>query len=544
MACYAVTELKAFWLYHATGGNSGGTMKCLRLAAVFLSVLLVIDLVEGAETPRYGGRLVFGLSRDISALNPFFRTRSTNKYVRQIAYETLFDYDDKDRLVSLLGEFWTASPDSKVYTIKVRRGVKFHNGADLTAEDVKWSAEYAMDPKNAATGVNFLGRVQAVSIKDKFTVEFVLKEPQAIFINLLASIEASFPVVPKDSVPSGQREPSAPPPGTGPFEFKEYKAAREMIFARNKNYWQKGLPYLDELVLKPVEDEQVRFAALRAGDLNIIERTPYAFIKKIRNREIPEIRFVEAKDAGLRRLIFNVANPPFNNLKLRQAVLYALDKKSYVDAAYWGLGEPTNHGIPKDSRWYIKMPDVKRDVAKVKALLKEAKVGPDFELELLARRGEEPEIQPIQDQLTTAGIKTKVTILESGAREARTRAGDFMIVLSGFDVPNEPGDDYPTEYGCNDEEVTNKRRGQNQAGYCNKEFDRLMVEAAKIQDAKKRYELYAKALGILNDEIPDISLAFVPRYFTHQPKVMGFTSDSKGRLNMVSAGLSRVWLAP
>ena len=119
-----------------------------------------------------------------------------------------------------------------------------------------------------------------------------------------------------------------------------------------------------------------------------------------------------------------------------------------------------------------------------------------------------------------------------------------MIVLSGFDVPNEPGDDYPTEYGCNDEEVTNKRRGQNQAGYCNKEFDRLMVEAAKIQDAKKRYELYAKALGILNDEIPDISLAFVPRYFTHQPKVMGFTSDSKGRLNMVSAGLSRVWLAP
>jgi dipeptide transport system substrate-binding protein len=225
-------------------------------------------------------------------------------------------------------------------------------------------------------------------------------------------------------------------------------------------------------------------------------------------------------------------------------VLYALDKKGYIDAAYWGLGEPTNHGIPKESRWYIKMPDVKRDVAKVKALLKEAKVGADFEVEVLARRGEESEMQPIHDQLTTAGIKTKITILESGAREARTRAGDFMIVLSGFDVPNEPGDDYPTEYGCNETEVANKRRGQNQAGYCNKEFDRLMAEAAKIQDAKKRYELYAKALRILNDEIPDISLAFVPRYFTHQPKVMGFTSDSKGRLNMISAGLSRVWIAP
>jgi len=514
------------------------------LAASFLSLFLGVAVLQGAETPRAGGRLVFGLSRDISGLNPFFRTRSTNKYVRQIAYETLFDYDEKDRLVPLLGESWTVSLDSKLYTIQLRRGVKFHNGGDLTAEDVKWSAEYAMDPKNAATGVNFLAKVQAVNIKDKFTVEFILKEPQAIFINLLASIEASFPVLPKDSVPSGQREFSGPPPGTGPFEFKEYKSAREMVFARNKNYWQKGIPYLDELVIKPVEDEQVRFAALRAGDLNMIERTPYAFIKKIRSREIAEIRFAEAKDAGLRRLIFNVTNPPFNNLKLRQAVLYALDKKSYIDAAYWGLGEPTDHGIPKESRWYIKMPSVKRDVAKVKTLLKEAKVGADFEVEVLARRGEEPEMQPIQDQLTTAGIKTKVTILESGAREARTRAGDFMIVLSGFDVPNEPGDDYPTEYGCNEVEVANKRRGQNQAGYCNKEFDRLMAEAAKIQDAKKRYELYAKALRILNDEIPDISLAFVPRYFTHQPKVMGFTSDSKGRLNMVSAGLSRVWIAP
>jgi ABC-type transport system substrate-binding protein len=383
-----------------------------------------------------------------------------------------------------------------------------------------------------------------VRIKDKFTVEFVLKEPQAIFINLLASIEASFPVVPKDAVPSGQRDLPSPPPGTGPFEFKEYKPAREIVFVRNKNYWQKGIPYLDELVLKPVEDEQVRFTALRAGDLHMIERTPYAFIKKMRGGEYPEVRLSEAKDAGLRRLIFNVVNPPFNNLKLRQAVLYALDKKGYIDAAYWGLGEPTNLGIPKESRWSMKFPEIKRDVAKVKALLKEAKVGADFEVEILARRGEESETQPLQEQLTTAGIKTKITVLESAAREARTRSGDFMLVLSGLDVPIEPGDDYPTEYGCNEEEVVAKRRGQNQAGYCNKEFDRLMAEAAKLQDPKKRYELYFKALSIINEEIPDISLAFVPRYFTHHAKVMGFKSDSKGRLNMVSAGLSRVWIGP
>jgi ABC-type transport system substrate-binding protein len=519
-------------------------MKCLGLASSFLSLFLVVTFVEGAESPRYGGRLVFGLSRDISGLNPFFRTRSTNKYVRQIAYETLLDYDENEQLVPAIAESWTISSDSRVYTIRLRRGVKFHNGEDLTAEDVKWSAEYAMDPKNAATGVTFLERVQAVNVKDKFTVEFVLKEPRAIFLNLLANIEASFPVLPKGSVAPAQRDFPTPPPGTGPFEFKEYKTAREMVFVRNKNYWQKGVPYLDELVIKPVEDEQVRFAALRAGDLNMIERTPYAFIKKIRNGEFPEIKLTEAKDAGFRRLILNVVNSPFSNLKLRQAVLYALDKKSYIDAAFWGFGEPASQGIPKESRWHIKLPEIKRDVSKVKALLKEASVAADFEVEILARRGEEPETQPLQEQLTTAGIKTKVTILESAAREARTRSGDFMIVLSGLDVPNEPGDDYPTEYGCNEAEVAAKKRGQNQAGYCNKEFDRLMAEAARIQDQKRRYELYSRALRIINEDIPDISLAFVPRYFTYQEKVRGFRTSGEGRLNMVGAGLSRAWIAP
>jgi peptide/nickel transport system substrate-binding protein len=516
----------------------------LGIIASFLTVLLVAGFSEGAESPRYGGRLVFGLARDITGLNPFVRTRSTNKYVRQIAYETLLDYDTKGNLVPALAESWTISPDGRVYTLRLRRGVKFHNGEELTAEDVRWCAEYAKDPKNTATGVTFLERVQTVSVKDKYTVEIFLKEPQAIFLNLLASVEASFPVLPKGSVPAAQSNLPSPPPGTGPFEFKSYRTAREIVFARNKNYWQKGLPYLDEIVIKPVEDEQVRFAALRAGDVDMIERTSYAFVKKILNREYPEIRFTEAKHSGFRRLIFNVVNPPFNDLKLRQAVLYALDKKKYLDGAFWGLGEPANHAIPVDNPWYVKLPEAKRDVARVRALLQEAKPGAEFEVEILARRGEEPEIQILREQLTSAGIKTRIALLESAGREARTRAGDFMMVLSGMDVPNDPGDDFAVEYGCNEAEVLAKRRGQNQAGYCNREFDRLMAEAAKVQDPKKRYELYAKALAILNQEIPIISLAFVPRYFSYRQNVRGFTTDGTGRFNTSTSGFSRMWIEP
>jgi ABC-type transport system substrate-binding protein len=267
-------------------------------------------------------------------------------------------------------------------------------------------------------------------------------------------------------------------------------------------------------------------------------------VKKILNKEFPDIGIMEAKYSGFRRLIFNVVNPPFNDLKLRQAVLYALDKKNYLDGAFWGLGEPANLALPRENPWYVKLPETKRDLAKVKALLKEAKVGADFEVEILARRGEEPETEILREQLTSAGIKTRIALLESAGREARTRAGDFQMVLSGMDVPVDPGDDYSVEYGCNPEELAAKRRGQNQSGYCNKNFDRLMGEAAKTQDPKKRYELYANALGILNQEIPAISMAFVPRYFTYRQKVRGYQTDGGDRFNAATYGLSRVWIEP
>jgi peptide/nickel transport system substrate-binding protein len=313
---------------------------------------------------------------------------------------------------------------------------------------------------------------------------------------------------------------------------------------RHAEYWQKGVPYLDELILKPAEDEQVRFASLRAGDLNMIERTPYSVISRIVKGEYPQLKTSVAKYAGYRRLLFNVAAPPFKNLKLRQAVHYALDKGKYIEGAFWGLGEATDQLMPKDSSWHVKLPEVKRDVAKVKTLLKEAGVAADFEAELLGLKSEEEELQVLQQLLSSAGIKTKVAILENAARRARESTGDFMIVISGSDIPNDPGEEYPSEFGCNEEEVKTKKRGENSSGYCNRELDRLLDEAGRILDPKRRYELYAKATRILHDEVPQIPLVLVPRYFTFHQKFRGFETDVDGRLNMTTGGLSRTWIAP
>jgi len=513
------------------------------LSTTLMCLFLSLTLAAGAaERPRPGGRLVFGIRNDITTLNPFLRNNSTNYYVRELVYETLLDVDRNGKTVGALASSWTVSPDGKTYTFKLRSGVKFHNGKELGAEDVKWSVEYALDPKNGATGLALLKGVHAVNVKDKLTVEFVLSEPNALFLSLVSTI-IPFSIVPQGSIATGLRNVPAMPPGTGPFAFKDYKADREIVLTANKNYWQKGLPYLDEVVFKPVREEMVRFTSLRAGDLDMIERTSYSFIGKVQKGELRDLGITEAKYAGFRRMLFNVADPPFNNPKLRQAVHYALDKKKFIDGAFWGLGVPADQRVPKESPWYVKLPEVSRDPAKVKTLLKEAGVGANFEVELMGLQTEEEEIQVIQQQLATAGIPTRVAIVERGARESREARGEFMMFLSGSEVPNEPGEEYPGEFGCNEEEVKAKKRIENSSGYCNKEMDRLLAEALRTADAKKRYELYNKVVRIIHEEVPEIPLVFVPRYFTYNQKVRGFETDMNGRYNASTRGLSRTWIA-
>jgi peptide/nickel transport system substrate-binding protein len=519
-------------------------MKRLWFVGLTVAALITAALPAwSAESPKYGGRLVFGIAKDITSLNPFYRTQSTDSFVRELMFQTLLDLDDRQQPISALAESWKLSKDEKTYTFTLRRGVKFHNDKELTTEDVKWSIDYALDPKNQATGLTLLRNVHEVRAKDKYTVEIVLKRPQAAFLVQVSSI-TPFVVVPKDSISTGKSNLPAFPPGTGPFVYKDYKVARELVLTRNKNYWQKGLPYIDELVLKPVIDDQVRFLSLRSRDLDMIERTPYAFVRKIIGGEMPGIQTAEAKYAGFRRLVFNVTQPPFNNLKIRQAVLHAFDAREFLKGAHWGFGEPaTVWGIPKTSPWFVKdLPEIRRDPAKVKALLKEAGAGPELEVVIVARTGEEEENQILQQQLASAGIKAKVDYMEHARYVSVRRDGNFQMVLSGAEPVVDPGDSYPFRFGC-DEPKKGPRRILNYSAYCNEEFDRLVREAGSISDFKKRYELYAKAIRIVHQDVPEAPFVFTPRFFTFGQKVRGFEAGVSDNWTSTTGGLLKTWIA-
>jgi peptide/nickel transport system substrate-binding protein len=508
---------------------------CLLVAVLWLAV----PPWGGAqEKPRTGGTLNVGIHADLYGLNPFIRMRSIDRNIRALVYESLVTIDGKGEVRPFLAESWKISPDGKEYTFVLRHGVKYHNGEEMTAEDIKWAVEYAKDPQHGATAKPNLDDVDSVRAVDKYTVRFVMKRPVVSFLSGLSDLGVLF-VLPKNSIPKGQTKVQAMPPGTGPFAFKEWRAGSHATFERHKDYWQKGFPYLDRVVLKPVPDASARLAALRAGDLHIITRLPSQWIAKVQKGEMPEVSLAPAKYAGMRELYLNTVRPPFDNPKIRQAVVYAIDKQKILEGAYWGQGETAEERFYKGSPWNFGFPERKRDVAKAKALLKEGGYKGE-KIVFVARQGQE-EVAFIVPMLQEAGLNVAVETLEAGTYRTRTRTGDYDMSPGGGDLPADPAQ-IAVEFMCDEESVKLKARDNNRTGYCNKQLDALVDQADGTLDSKKRKELYKKAFEILYNETPEVFLAFEHRYFGVHPTVRGFTSDSNESLDSAEGGLFKAWL--
>jgi ABC-type transport system substrate-binding protein len=511
-------------------------------AIVALFLFTALNQAGGAESPKRGGRLVFALESDVSTMNPFVRMISTDQLMRSLMYETLLDFDVKGQIVPALAESWTISKDGLEYTLRLRSGVKFHDGQEMTPEDVKWSAEYAMEPKNGATGFSLMQELASVTIVDKQHIRFKLKEPTAAFLSTLASIR-SFVVLPKGSVAAGEKTVKAFPPGTGPFAFKNWETRVQTVLVRHKDYWQKGLPYLDEVVFKPIEDANVRLTSLRAGDVQMIERAPHSYASKIKSGEVRGIKAVEARAGGFKRVIFNVLEPPFNNPSVRLAVAHAIDKKQYLQGAFWGFGTPADQRYPTGHPWFVKMPEIKRDVSAVKTLLKKAGVGSNFEVELLGQQGDEAEQQILQQQLASAGIKVKVNLQEYGVYRESQRKREWQMIIFGGRIQPDPHLIYGVEYVCAEaEQAKLKRSTRNLAGYCNKEVDELLDKANGITDVKERYRLYSKAIRQITEDVSEVPLGFYPRFYAHTDKVKGFATDDSGSINAPEFGIIKTWI--
>jgi peptide/nickel transport system substrate-binding protein len=491
-----------------------------------------------APAGKPGGTLTLAISKDITILNPLVNTNSTELMVRDLIFEPLVALDRNGQVQPHLAESWEISSDGLVYTFRLRRGVKFHDGQEMTAADVKFAFDYTLEPKNGAYGYKLLSPVDRAEAPDSHTLRMVLKRPSPVILPILGSIN-SVGVIPNGSLQEGVDKPSTLPPGTGPFRFVEWQPRQRIVVERNENYWGHK-PYLDRVILAPIADDSVRFTALRAGDVDLVERTPYEWVRQVLDGSVRGIGIAEARQAGYRRLMFNAADPPFDNKKLRQAVVYAVDKQELLQAAFFGFGTPVDQKYARGHTWYFEgLTAPTLDLEKSRALLREA--GYNGEVLEIASDGtstDQTEATTLQAQLRRAGINARINTMEPSALRQARREGGFQFLVSGSTYDPDPSMMY-NGLRC---EADPRKRSDNSPAYCDKDVEAWLDRGETEMDANRRREIYRQVVAKSLEDVPEVAIGFVPRFFTFRDYVKGFTTSDEGSFLYPGGGLPYTWL--
>jgi peptide/nickel transport system substrate-binding protein len=422
-------------------------------------------------------------------------------------------------------------------TLTLRDDVKFHNGKPLTAEDVKWSIEYIVEPKNRAYGASTLRSVQSVAVQSPQRLAIELKEPYAPMLTSLANIQ-TIPVVPRESLKSGET-PDAYPPGTGPYRFVSWKRGQQLVLRRFVEYWQKGLPKIEEIVFTPIADPDVRLTSVRAGDIDLVDRIPLQNVRAIQKKEMGDVGVFLARDGGLFGLNFNTSKPPFSDRRVRQAVAYAVDKQEIIQGAFWGLGGPANQKMPLDSPWHFPIAERKRDLDRARQLLKEAGYPDGVRTKFTVVRGNEETAQMIERQLRPAGIVVEIQKLDLATASTEAQEGRHELRTQGGDYDSDPDLTYHpyfhTEKG--------PRTSLNLSNYSNARLDRLLDMGRVTLDAAKRKAIYHEVVEILHEDLPVLWLGMTPYAYAFGPRVKDFGTNPQGLFFSGDQGLPFTRLA-
>ena len=328
-----------------------------------------------AQAPRRGGRLVIGADVNPVGLDPALTTAFASVAIYEQMYMSLGTLEYRtNRVVPDLAQSWR-SVDPRTYEFKLRPGVRFHSGREVTADDVKYTVERLLDPKVAVPLRSYLGPVDHVQAADKYTVRIAMKEVYAPLVSVLAD-RRPCAIVDREVV---EKHGSLAnwDGGSGPFKLVEYTPDVRVVLERHADYWEKDKPYLDQVEFRIIPDESSRLAAIRAGDVDMTVLKDPKNARLLRNDK--GIVLNDVPSFWRSASPFNLARPPLNDVRVRQAISYAIDRQEIINTVLFGEGVVTGPLPPGEAEWAIPVnrenfPTYYPDLAKSRALLKEAGV--------------------------------------------------------------------------------------------------------------------------------------------------------------------------
>lgn len=509
--------------------------KVIRAGAfAFLAlVALVVVGCGGGGAPQSNtppGTLYVALESEPPELDPNLSSAYVDRQVMASIYDKLVDINQEGDIVPMLAESYEVSDDDTVYTFRLREGVKFHDGTPFNAEAVKYNLDrYQEEDSVRSTEVE---PIESVEVVDDSTVRVTLSQPFAPFLAVLTD-RAGIMASPK-AIEENNGRISKNPVGTGPFEFVERVRGDHITVEKNQDYWRDGLPEMDKIIYRGIDDENVQYQNLQSGELDLIDSIPLVEFKEL--QESSDYRVSVEPGLGYQGIWLNVTQPPFDNKALRQAVYRLVDREAIAKAVLRNVGgTPANSPFSKSSWAYSEESDAypPRSVEEAKALLEEGGEpnGFSFTLKTDPSPINQQIGQVIQNNLKPAGIDVKLEQLEFGTLLEDSTSGDFEALFLGWSGRIDP------DLNIYDFTVTDG--DFNDSGYSNPEVDQLLGEARTVTDQERRKELYTQVMEILHEDVPYVYLYHNNQTtdFAMQPAVQGFKPYPDGILRL--AGVSK-----
>ncbi|MBA8840826.1 ABC transporter substrate-binding protein [Ochrobactrum sp. RH2CCR150] len=470
-----------------------------------LALGLAISFGAQAADIKQGGSMIVTYKDDVSTLDPAIGYDWQNWSMIKSLFDGLMDYEPgTTNLRKEIAEDYTISDDGKTFTFKLRKGVKFHNGRELNADDVKYSIERVVNPKTQSPGAGFFGSIvgfedasagkaealSGITVVDPYTIKFELSRPDATFLHVLALNFAH--IVPKEEVEKYGADFGKHPVGSGAFKMTEWTLGQRIVFERFKDYYNPSLPKLDQITFEVGQEPVVALLRLQNGEVDIPGDgiPPAKFIEVTKDPKFKDL-IIQGGQLHTGYVTMNVKIKPFDNVKVRQAVNMAINKDRIVRIIN-GRAVPANQPLPPSMPGYAK--DYKGyayDPEKAKALLAEAGVADGFETELfVANTDPQPRIaQAIQQDLAAIGIKASIkSLAQANVIAAGGEPDGAPMVWSGgmgwiADFPD-PSNFYGPILGCSGA----VQGGWNWSWYCNAELDKKAQEADAIVDPARKEE--------------------------------------------------------
>src|SRR6476660_7691098 len=518
----------------------------LQVCAVAVAVLTALAAAPVAAK----GTLVYCSEGSPEGFQPqFFTTGTTFDAVSVPMFNRLVEFETgTTNIVPALAESWTAAPDGKTFTFKLRKGVKFHSNAnfkpsrDFNADDVLFSWYRMADDSHPfhklTAGQTFayfedMGMKNIVDKVDKlddYTVRFSLKRPEAPF---LADMAMDFASILSKEYFETMRTKGTPnaadvyPIGTGPFEFVSYQKDATIRYKAFDRYWG-GRPKIDNLVFSITRDATARYAKLKTGECHAMAFPNPGDLDEM--RKDPQLAVQQKEGLNVGYIAFNVEKKPFDNKLVRQALNLATNKEAILKAVYQCQGQVAKNPIPPILWSYNNaVQDYGYDVAKAKQLLAQAGYPNGFEVDLWylpVTRPYNPDgkrmAELIQADWEKIGVKAKLVTYEwaETRKRAKTREQAAMMFGCSGDT-GDPDNFFVPLLGC--EAV---KGGGNVARWCNKPFEDLIIKAAQTPKQADRAKLYEQAQTIVKEEAPWITIAHSVRFDPLRKEVLGYKMDA------------------